>query len=446
MQLRRLNQHLFGVEVDRGFSASGAGRGAVVSKVGTPAPASLGHKRCLAFGTTATACQSTRNFQRRHEPLLLPSERDSDIAGVDSWLRLNLICRHDLSPCYQCAPTWDTTGRGNMGKGEQSGSATVSALRAFSKWLEEETPNGKIRQVLGAFADQTLHALERGDAPPIAEVVQLWSLHRERWGGAASDEPITGKWLPSSQVQLWWSTRENSRRQFLQAAGCELDVELRIQRGGGRGNSTTYQFEFVDSIPIATQLPIDIELEDKSRLVYRHEPAKANWLFGFLLDRPFVTRSWKGLAVMLMLAIPFFATIACAVIVAIAMALRSGAHAGLAFWCAEVGILSALVTWTFRSLWQLPDRRVTIAPAGILALRQLDAQFRLSPDEERKTRGRFSLVRFHSTCPICAGTIEVRDGGRSYPGRLVGCCSENPREHVYSFDAVTLTGRLLIER
>lgn len=335
-----------------------------------------------------------------------------------------------------------------MDKGEQSGLATVSALHAFSEWLEEETPNGKIRQVLGAFADQTSRAIERGDVPPIAEVAQLWSLHRERYGGAAPDEPVTGKWLPSSQVQLWWRTRENSRRQFLQAAGCELDLELRVQRGGGRGNATTYQFEFVDSIPSNTDLQIDKNAGsgDKSPLVFRHEPAKANWLFAWLLDRPFATRSWKGLLLMLIFAIPALITLACIVVVALSFISPSGAYARLAGVCAEIGVLAAFATWAFRSLWQLPDLRVTIAPTGFLALRQLDAQFRLSRDEKSKTRGRFSLVRFHGTCPICAGTIEIRDGGRAYLGRLIGCCSENPREHVYSFDAVTLTGRLLIER
>jgi hypothetical protein len=90
---------------------------------------------------------------------------------------------------------------------------------------------------------------------------------------------------------------------------------------------------------------------------------------------------------------------------------------------------------------------MTIAPDLILSFRQIHAQLRLTRDREGKDiRGRLSLVRHWSTCPICAGTIDVGEGELAYPGRLVGRCSENPREHVYSFDAASLSGRLLVSR
>lgn len=335
-----------------------------------------------------------------------------------------------------------------MDIGAQSGLPTVSALHHFGKWLEEETPSGKIRQVLRAFADLTLRALENGSKPPAAEVAQLWHLHRERTGGAVADEPITGKWLPAAQVELWWKTRENSRRQFLLAAGCEVDVHLRIQRGGGRGNATTYQFEFVPAVPFAADQPVEASgsSDGINRLVYSHEPARANWILGALLDRPFNVRSWKGLLLMVIVALPPFVAMMCAVALAASLVYRIGISPGFISASAAIGFLCASLTWTFKPLWQLPELQVTTAPSGLLAINQFYGQFRLSRDHESKRKGRFSLVRFYSTCPICAGTIDVRDGGKAFPGRLVGACSDSPREHIYSFDAVTLTGRLLVDR
>jgi hypothetical protein len=90
---------------------------------------------------------------------------------------------------------------------------------------------------------------------------------------------------------------------------------------------------------------------------------------------------------------------------------------------------------------------MTIAPDLRLSFRQIHAQLRPTRAREGKgIHGWLSLVRHWSTCPICEGTIDVDEGKLAYPGRLVGRCSENPREHVYSFDVVTLSGRLLVPR
>lgn len=103
-----------------------------------------------------------------------------------------------------------------MDKEAQTGSQTLSALGLFNRWLEEETANSKIRQVLVVLALKTRSALERGLSPPVAEVAQLAAWRRDHFGGQPTDEEVTGKWLPSSMVQTWWKTRENSRRQFFQ--------------------------------------------------------------------------------------------------------------------------------------------------------------------------------------------------------------------------------------
>lgn len=126
----------------------------------------------------------------------------------------------------------------------QSGIATLSTLDAFAQWLEAEPPQGKVRQVLIAYAAMARPAIERGEDAPAADVQQLHALYRDRFGGAQPIEPITGKWLPVSTVTTWWEGQKNSRRQFLQRVGAETDIELLIDRGGGRGNATTYRLAF----------------------------------------------------------------------------------------------------------------------------------------------------------------------------------------------------------
>lgn len=54
------------------------------------------------------------------------------------------------------------------------------------------------------------------------------------------------------------------------------------------------------------------------------------------------------------------------------------------------------------------------------------------------------LVRYTAVCPVCASRVFVEKGEPDFPRRLVGRCSESPREHVFSFDRITRRGTALI--
>jgi hypothetical protein len=62
---------------------------------------------------------------------------------------------------------------------------------------------------------------------------------------------------------------------------------------------------------------------------------------------------------------------------------------------------------------------------------------------------RIQLVSYWATCPICKEElqrnvrIELKKGGKEFPNRLIGCCSESPTEHIYSFDRITRIGKPL---
>lgn len=54
------------------------------------------------------------------------------------------------------------------------------------------------------------------------------------------------------------------------------------------------------------------------------------------------------------------------------------------------------------------------------------------------------LVRYTAVCPVCASCVFVEKGEPEFRRRLVGRCSESPREHVFSFDRITRRGGALI--
>ena len=70
-------------------------------------------------------------------------------------------------------------------------------------------------------------------------------------------------------------------------------------------------------------------------------------------------------------------------------------------------------------------------------------------DCEQGREGRTAIVirRYVADCPICdAETVMLARGGAEFPGRIVGRCRNSPREHVFSFDRVTLEGAPLRQR
>lgn len=88
-------------------------------------------------------------------------------------------------------------------------------------------------------------------------------------------------------------------------------------------------------------------------------------------------------------------------------------------------------------LWLLDDR-IVMATELWVGWREEPAQLELVRDEN--SRQHLRLVRYSAVCPVCAGTIALRYSQGPNPRRLVGCCSEVPHEHLFSFDRVLRKG------
>lgn len=305
-----------------------------------------------------------------------------------------------------------------MDKGDHSGLLPLSALTVFRHWLEREPTQNKVRDVLHILAERTGTAITRGDEPPVADVTQLATWHRDRFGGSPPGEPVTGKWLPSTNVLRWWKSWENSRRQFAAESGLDIAVDLIVDRGGGRSNPTTYRLAFV---PLAawtgTDAGDDPETEAAAhtdriiRVSYEREDARGAWYVRPLLARPFAIRSLRGIAFILLVATPFLVASLAGLVSVLIVWARVGA---LSAWVGPLtfaSVLGAFSTFALRPFWLLPLMRTTLAPEWVLAWSQMYGQLQLTrADDDR--RARFSLVRHSSLCPVCAGTIEIRDGGR----------------------------------
>lgn len=100
------------------------------------------------------------------------------------------------------------------------------------------------------------------------------------------------------------------------------------------------------------------------------------------------------------------------------------------------------LAWVFSiKPWvHLFDDRIIPAPELLVALKEKPAQVELFRDGDLRL---LRLVRYYAPCPVCGATLYIEDGAPDFTRRMVGRCSESPREHIYSFDRVTRKGKCL---
>ncbi len=104
--------------------------------------------------------------------------------------------------------------------------------------------------------------------------------------------------------------------------------------------------------------------------------------------------------------------------------------------------LAFYAKFKFYELIQLLEDRITMAPLKLLSTTEQAVCLELVTTTDKKNKI-LRLVKYASQCPICQAEILLDKGEPDFPRRIVGRCKESPREHVYSFGRITLTGNKL---
>jgi hypothetical protein len=109
------------------------------------------------------------------------------------------------------------------------------------------------------------------------------------------------------------------------------------------------------------------------------------------------------------------------------------------------GLLFAVLWLAFLPFSKLFSWRIVMAPAFLISIKEENVQMEIirEPHPTARNSATIRLIRYAGTCPICEAKVELAEGGREFPNRLIGRCRENPAEHVYSFDRSTCRGRSL---
>lgn len=105
--------------------------------------------------------------------------------------------------------------------------------------------------------------------------------------------------------------------------------------------------------------------------------------------------------------------------------------------------ITGYLIWAAKKNWHdLLEDKVMLIPDTLLKDEDFGAVLeRTSRGEERFVR----IRRYTADCPICGDAkVVLANGSYDLKGRIVGRCRESPKEHVFSFDRVTLEGAPLL--
>lgn len=330
----------------------------------------------------------------------------------------------------------------NSSKPAETTNSQVFALEVTRDWLLREGGRTRAAAMVAALLESTTTAMARGEAAPEKDsgtLLDIWRASRE---GARAG---SGSPLRASEIQQWWDARASHLRQACSSHGANWLPRLVVKPGGGRGLPTLFQIVLDPFEPGDEGAADSGRSREPGTLHYVVSPAKpALWLRILMGGRPFPMGSWRGyLLVALALADLLLICLIWLGVYFLWAPPRPISTADVAL--VAMSALVSLVLWRgVRPIWRLPTDRVTLAGPTFLALSELHGQLRTMPNATRRDAGRvFSVVRHWGVCPVCAAEVDVQDGGREFPGRLVGRCQDAPLEHVFSFDPVLLIGRPL---
>jgi hypothetical protein len=313
----------------------------------------------------------------------------------------------------------------------------VSLLRALIK-LSADRPD---------TAEEGFTPLDMAQA--VGEIIgRGWSSQDDK---EKMSDDVRRQW---NKLQETWDRKREGLEQIFEAAGASLFPSLDKIEGGGAGRPSRYRITWV---PLASAMErrddgtetlgvpakYDAEGGKPGNLVsYICEDITDAGLLARIFAQGYRLAGWRRWLMITVVGLPLLISLLLLLMLLFAVVMWT-THGTTAVAQSFVSLLIFFgVAWSsVGPLLNTGVYRIVPAPWWM----QCDDGSRLlelrSPP---KYPGRsIKAVRYTAACPICRGTVSVASGGIEFPWRLVGRCENSRREHVYSFDHVTRSGKSL---
>jgi hypothetical protein len=113
-------------------------------------------------------------------------------------------------------------------------------------------------------------------------------------------------------------------------------------------------------------------------------------------------------------------------------------------WFLIITVVLGALWWLIKPFYSLLDRGISLAPIWMIPLKTRSAQLEKRATKKIGPLGRpvkeLVFVVYEGECPICGGEVDIIQGKKQHKDRLIGQCTNNGVEHIFSFDQITKKG------
>jgi hypothetical protein len=253
-------------------------------------------------------------------------------------------------------------------------------------------------------------------------------------------------WLGEADLDEFWERRQEQWVNFAGQQGLTVLPRLSYVSGpGGRGNKAEVRLLFSDVVPGGPHAGAHADRRDAIPHV-RYAAGKAMPRFPV---RWFASQHrWRFVSLGFLAQCAWAAALMGVLISPVVFALEVLSwpvpfitpHAALLILC----LIAEWPLWLIVKPWvrAFDTKGLFIVPPFYLAPSAPFGQMvRAANGSGRNWQVRF--VRYHASCPLCPGTVDLDWGEPDFPGRIVGRCALSMKEHVFAFDPVSMSGPLL---
>ena len=310
--------------------------------------------------------------------------------------------------------------------------------------LKKDLADNRAYDCLKVMCSASIDALNTQNEEPITYTrYQLKLILDGQQSVASMDSKDLGKWMNDKKLSAYLErVIKKNTKEFTEIG--HIPVVKTNDTVGGKGNERRYWLDVNEYI----QPPIEEDQKyDEEQISYeRIDPSeiKLSWFYRLIFKNGEIrNKSVRGLMMLIILILSILGWVI--YIFAFALVL---VRQGQQFTSLDLLFIACLIGFLYISfknwlipVWNLPEHRVIKAPVTFLSILEDHADIEMYRDRERNQLTR--ITRFKGVCPICSAEVVLRIGKPDHNLPLVGRCVESPFVHVYSFDRVMMTGRII---
>lgn len=315
---------------------------------------------------------------------------------------------------------------------------TLASAECLLEYLRVHGGKNQAYQALWFLAEQTIVRLSENKVPN-------FNYHSIQGGvkGDVDSDPCA--WF-NRQWGFFTGKFRDSHEEGLQKFAADRGLRFypwvaKIENGGGAGNQTLIALQ---SLPIPDTVTTSTTPQSPHEVAYIPVAnLKLAWWTRWIFDKEGLAQGWRKHLLLWPNLIWLF-TVALFGVATLYQLSKS--NSPITTSDLVLLIYLGLVTWysyyLANRLNRLVEDRIIMAAEIMLGAKEFNVCLELarSPGGGLNTPKRAKMVKYAGTCLVCNAQVLLDNGEPDFPRRIVGRCTESPREHVFSFDRTTLTG------